>query len=60
MDCSDDAEDVSTASDTRNASGPSTCPESAKKTLLWMSSFPSPYSPVPTPANMMSETASSR
>ena len=60
VDCSDDAELVSTASETRNASGPSTGPDRKKNTLPWMSSLPKPNSPVPTPANMIIATASSR
>jgi hypothetical protein len=60
VDCSDDAELVSTASDTRKASGPRIGPDRWKNTFSWMSSLPRPSSPVPTPANMIIATASSR
>ena len=40
----------STASDTSTASGPRIGPARWKNTLSWMSGFPSPNSPVLTPA----------
>jgi hypothetical protein len=49
VDCSEAADDASTDSDMRTATGPMTGPASATKMFSWMSALPRPRPVVPVP-----------